>query len=57
MEIDLTSGKTIHQWRLHSLESCVLLSVAPCQVQLTFKTVVPNKKERIYEMDPDEAQV
>lgn len=55
-EIDASSGNVIQHWRLLSLESCVLLSAAPCQVQLTFNTAVPLKKKRVYEMDPDEAQ-
>lgn len=55
-EIDASSGGVIQHWRLHTLESCVLLSAAPCQVQLTFNTAVPSKKKRVYEMDPDEAQ-
>lgn len=55
-EIDPNSGVVIQSWRIHCLESSVLLSVSPCHVQLTFRTVVPNKRKRIYEMDPDEAQ-
>ncbi|XP_034249241.1 serine/threonine-protein kinase 11-interacting protein isoform X2 [Thrips palmi] len=55
-EIDANSGSVIQHWRLNSLESCVLLSAVPCQVQLTFNTAVPSKKTRVYEMDSDEAQ-
>ncbi|XP_026278549.1 serine/threonine-protein kinase 11-interacting protein isoform X2 [Frankliniella occidentalis] len=55
-EIDPSSGRVVQSWRLNCLESCELLSASPCQVQLTFNTVVPSKKKRVYEMDPDEAQ-
>ncbi|KAK3907885.1 Serine/threonine-protein kinase 11-interacting protein [Frankliniella fusca] len=55
-EIDPGSGNTLQSWRLSCLESCELLRASPCQVQLTYRTIVPSKRKRIYEMDPDEAQ-